>query len=143
MESLIIIEDHAQIRDMLVRTFSEEYQVSAAPNGAEGLRRCREQKPQYVILDLRMPRMNGLEVLRHLSRELPQTRVIIFSAYEVTDSVEATLGQGAMGFVEKTAGLRELKEGVRALSRNQRYLSPAVARHVLSRETARKRELVS
>ena len=143
MDSLIIIEDHAQIRDMLVKTFGEEYRVTAVPNGAEGLRCCREQKPQYVILDLRMPRMNGLEVLRHLSKELPETRVIIFSAYEVTDAVEATLDEGAMGFVEKTAGLRKLKEGMRAVSRNQRYLSPTVAQHVLARETARKRELVA
>ena len=79
--SLMVIDDDPEIRDMLEHMFRERgFDVVTAADGEEGLRLSRERTPDLMILDIRMPRMNGLEVLATLKRAHPDLPVIVMSA---------------------------------------------------------------
>ena len=130
MRNLIIIEDQTAIREMLVeilRTEPEYNLVGESGDGQEALALCREKKPDLLVLDAKLPGLNGVDLLRRLIRQLPDVRVLVFSGYENPVLVREMLEAGAHGFVEKTAGLIEFKKGLETVANGGTYFGPAVA----------------
>src|ERR1019366_688735 len=130
MKRLIIIEDQTAIREMLVEILrlDTNYQlVGEAGNGQDGLQLCLDAKPDIVVLDAKLPGLNGVEVLRRLAKRLPNMRVLIFSGHENPVLVREMIEAGAHGFVEKTAGLFEFKKGLETVANGGAYFGPAVA----------------
>ncbi len=130
MKRLVIIEDQTAIRVMLVEILrlDNNYQlVGEAGNGQEGVQLCLDAKPDIVVLDAKLPGLNGVEVLRRLEKRLPNMRVLIFSGHENPVLVREMLEAGAHGFVEKTAGLLEFKKGLETVAAGGTYFGPAVA----------------
>jgi DNA-binding NarL/FixJ family response regulator len=130
MKRLVIIEDQTAIREMLVEILrlDNTYElVGEAGNGQVGLQLCLDAKPDILVLDAKLPGLNGVEVLRRLGKRLPNMRVLVFSGHENPVLVREMIEAGAHGFVEKTAGLFEFKKGLETVAGGGTYFGPAVA----------------
>jgi len=130
MKRLVLIEDQTAIREMLVEILrlDNNYQlVGEAGDGQAALQLCLDTKPDIVVLDAKLPGLNGVEILRRLSKRLPNMRVLVFSGHENPVLVKEMIESGAHGFVEKTAGLFEFKKGLETVASGGTYFGPAVA----------------
>jgi len=129
MKRLVIIEDEVMMRDLIaevLKRFSLCSLAGTSGDGLEGWKLVQKLQPDLVMLDLKLPSMNGLEVLRHISQLLPGCRVLLFSAYFSPDTVRQALKSGAQGLMEKTAGLAELHKALHALIDGTVYMGPTV-----------------
>jgi DNA-binding NarL/FixJ family response regulator len=130
MQSLVIIEDQTAIREMLVEILAidKSYKlVGQCGDGQAGLRMCLELKPELLVLDAMLPGLNGVDLLRRLTKRLPSLRVLVFSGHENPIIVRQMLEAGARGFVEKTAGIQEFRKGLATIALGGTYFGPAVA----------------
>lgn len=129
--SLFLIEDEELVCELLAEFLTAEEDIDylgEARDGASAIRRCRELKPEMIILDLRLPEVSGLDVLKVLHRELPETKVIIFTGSLSEETLQQTLANGAIAYVEKAYGLEELQKAIVAARQGERYFSPSIAR---------------
>jgi DNA-binding NarL/FixJ family response regulator len=130
MKTVAIIEDQTAIREMVMQAVIDPtlFQVIIeSGDGLAGCEACLEQKPDFVILDVMLPNLNGTEILRRFRDKLPNTQVLIFSGYQNPDLVRELLQAGAHGFVEKSAPLSELRKGVEIVASGCSYFGPEVA----------------
>src|SRR5580658_8158600 len=130
MKRLVIIEDQTAIREMLAEMLRQDsaYElVGQAGDGQAGLQLCLETKPDLAVLDAKLPGLNGVDVLRRLTKKLPNLRVLAFSGHENPVLVREMLEAGAHGFVEKTAGIMEFKKGLEIVAAGGTYFGPAIA----------------
>mgnify|MGYP000020577456 FL=1 len=130
MKRLVIIEDQTAIREMLVeilRLDTNYKLVGESGDGQNALNLCLEIKPDLIVLDAKLPGLNGVDILRRLGKRLPGVRVLVFSGHENPVLVREMLEAGAHGFVEKTAGLFEFKKGLETVANGGTYFGPAVA----------------
>jgi len=130
MKRLVIIEDQTAIREMLVETLrlDPNYElVGESGDGQNALKLCLKIKPDLIVLDAKLPGLNGVVILRRLVKKLPTLRVLVFSGHENPVLVREMLEAGAHGFVEKTAGLFEFKKGLETVANGGTYFGPAVA----------------
>jgi DNA-binding NarL/FixJ family response regulator len=130
MKKVVIIEDQTAVREMIaqiVRSEPEFEVVAETGDGQVAYNLCLELKPDFVILDVMLPGLNGAEVLRRFSKTLRHTRVLVFSGYQNPALVRELLQAGAHGFVEKSAPLSELKKGIQIVSNGGSYFGPEVA----------------
>lgn len=130
MTKVIIIEDQTAIREMLELVIQGEEGFSVAGStgdGFEGLELCEKEQPDLVILDIMLPGLHGVELLRRLQKSCPEVRVLVFSGHQNTVLVQDAVGAGAHGFVEKVASLTELKTGIRVVANGGTYFGPEVA----------------
>jgi DNA-binding NarL/FixJ family response regulator len=91
-----------------------------------------EKRPDVVLMDLRMPRCDGIEATRRLRDAVPDTRVIALTTYADDASVLAAIRAGARGFLTKDAGAEEIQEAIQAVARGEAALDPAVQHHVVA-----------
>jgi len=130
MKRIVIIEDQTAIRELLAVVLQSDptYKiVGECGNGQEAVDLCLEQKPDFIILDAKLPGLNGVEILKRLNKQLRNVRVLVFSGFENPMLVREMLEAGAHGFIEKTAGLNELKKGIETVINGGTYFGPAVA----------------
>jgi DNA-binding NarL/FixJ family response regulator len=130
MKRIVIIEDQTAIRELLAVVLQSDpnYKiVGESGNGQEAVDLCLEQKPDFIILDAKLPGLNGVEILKRLNKQLRNVRVLVFSGFENPMLVREMLEAGAHGFIEKTAGLAELKKGIETVINGGTYFGPAVA----------------
>ncbi len=118
---LLIADDHALVRSglrsMLKREPGIEI-VGEARNGREAVELCRSLRPDLVLMDVRMPEMDGLEATRTIKRELPETGVVMVTMHENRDYMLEATKAGAAGYVLKDAVRDELVDAVRHVSPN-------------------------
>lgn len=124
---VVVVDDHASIRQMLAIVLAKEgpYEVvGEAGTGFEALKVCRKVKPHLVILDLVLPEMNGVEVLRTLRAELWETRFMIYSGTMSRALIVEALQARPHGFVHKTDELSTFREALRAVLGGCCYFTP-------------------
>jgi DNA-binding NarL/FixJ family response regulator len=129
MKTVAIIEDQTAIREMVSQSILDPKHfevIIESGDGLEGCELCLEKRPDFVILDVMLPNLNGTEVLRRFKKELPDARVLIFSGYQTSGLVRELLQAGAHGFVEKSAPLSELRKGIEIVSSGGSYFGPEV-----------------
>jgi len=130
---VIIAEDHTILREGLKALLAGEVEViGEAVDGMEAIRLANQLKPDLVLLDLSMPRTNGLEALKEIKRSNPGIRVLILTVQKAEDYVRAALEAGADGYVVKDSTSSELFLAIRSVARGERFLSPAIATTVVS-----------
>ncbi len=126
---VVLADDHpfvrAGIRQFLERAPDVQI-VGEASDGDEALRLIAQHNPDVVVLDLQMPRVSGVEVLRRLQAERPGTRVLVLTAYDDDPYVFAALRAGAKGYILKTAAPDELAHAVRVVYEGHSALDPSV-----------------
>jgi len=114
--------------------------VGQAGTGEEAVALARTLQPDVIVMDIAMPRLNGLEATRRITAECPRCRVLVLTAREEERYVVQLLQAGAVGYLPKTVGLDELLEAIRAVARGESVLPPAVAavvvRHLAGKEPA-------
>lgn len=114
--SVLIVDDEPNIRDVFREFLEEEgYQVLIARNGQEALSTMELNRPDLVFLDIQMPGMNGVEVLRSIKETYPETKVVMISGYATVETARKTLKMGAFDYVVKPVDLRHLEEIVSLL----------------------------
>jgi two-component system NarL family response regulator len=126
---VVIADDHRMLRDALVMVLERQDDIKVAgqaEDGVEAIERCHALRPDVLVLDIAMPKLNGVEVACSLGRELPQVRILVLSAYTDKRFVYETLKAGAAGYVTKAAALSELPRAIRAIAIGQQYLSPEI-----------------
>jgi DNA-binding NtrC family response regulator len=99
---ILVVDDEAIVRTSCSRTLSPEgYEVRLATNGAEGLKMASEERFDLVLTDLKMPDMDGIEVLRIIKEKWPETAVIIVTGYQTVDTAVKAIKLGAYDYIEK------------------------------------------
>ncbi|MFF7726555.1 response regulator [Streptomyces sp. NPDC008001] len=106
--------------------------VAEAADGHEAVEAARAHRPDVALLDIRMPRMDGLAACEEIGRSVPGTAVAILTTFSEDAYISRALGGGATGFLLKSGDPYELMTGVRAVADGGAYLSPKVARHVIA-----------
>lgn len=131
---ILIADDHVVIREALKGLLSEAgwEVVGEAGDGFQVLSLVQEHEPDVLVLDLAMPNLGGLEVLRRLNERERKTAVLVLSAQDDEDSVCGALEAGARGYVPKTANAEELKFALSSVGKGLTYISPSVSAVVLS-----------
>jgi DNA-binding NarL/FixJ family response regulator len=127
---VLLADDHAVLREATAELVDHQPDmviVGQASTGEETIRLTRQLRPDVVVMDIAMPRGNGLEATRHIAGELPGTRVLVLTAHEDRDHVIPLLEAGAIGYLPKTVSLNEFLDAIRAASRGESVLPPSIA----------------
>ena len=145
---LLIADDHPVVRDGLRGIFeaSGEFEVAGeAANGREAVDRAAALRPDVVLMDLRMPELDGVSAIRALAERGVDARVLVLTTYDTDTDVVPAIEAGATGYLLKDSPPEELLRGVRAAARGEAVLSPSVATRLLGqvRQPARDREPLS
>jgi DNA-binding NarL/FixJ family response regulator len=134
MIRVLLADDHGLVRDGLGRLLSSVPDievVAAAANGAEAVQLAREHRPDVILMDLRMPGMDGSEATRRLLEDDPAAQVVILTSFSERDEILTALDAGAIGYLLKDAEPDELIRGVRAAAHGESPLAPKAARELL------------
>lgn len=132
----MIADDHAILRAglaMLVGAQPDLEVVAEAADGVEALEKIRKTKPDVVILDLTMPRMNGFDALREIVRDYPRVRVLVLTMHDDPAYGRSLLAAGALGYVTKKAADRELLTAIRAVREGRQFVDLSQAEAMFSR----------
>ncbi|MER6943885.1 response regulator transcription factor [Nonomuraea sp. NPDC000554] len=127
---MIIVDDHPVVRDGLRGIFADDDAfevVGEAADGPEALVLALRTTPDVVLMDLRMPKMSGAEVIRRLREQTPGIRVLVLTTFDNDADVLPAIEQGATGYLLKDTPRAELRRAVQAAARGETVLSPSVA----------------
>ncbi len=136
MTRVLIADDDDLMRAGLVELLAGEPEieiVGEASTGREAVERARRLDPDVVLMDVRMPDLDGIGATRELTRAAPHARVLILTTFEQDDYVFGALRAGASGFLLKRARPEELIAAVHTIAAGDSLLSPSVARRVIER----------
>jgi len=131
---LLIADDHPVVRDGLSGMFAADPDfevVGEAADGAEAVRLAQAVKPDVILMDLRMPVMDGVTAITELARRGITARVLVLTTYDTDTYVMAAIEAGATGYLLKDAARAELLRAVRASAAGQAVLSPSVAARLM------------
>ena len=121
---ILVAEDHDLMRHEVVRLLSRDFEVlEAVTNGEALLEAAARLKPDVCVLDISMPRLNGIETATHLKRDSSSAKVIFLTIHDDSDSVGAAFKSGAEGYVFKTRMAADLIEAVREVMAGRTFLS--------------------
>ena len=131
---ILIADDHSLVRAGF-RSLLEKLDgcevVADVGDGREALRLTEQLLPDVVLMDVKMPGLNGLEATARISRDFPNVRVVMLSMYTNEEYVIQALRAGAAGYLLKDAAITELQLAMQAAVRGEMYLSPAISKRVL------------
>jgi DNA-binding NarL/FixJ family response regulator len=133
---LLLADDHDLVRDGFHRMLGREPDlevVGEASNGREAVELCRSLRPDLVLMDVRMPEMDGLEATRTIKAERPEVSVLVVSTYENPDYLFEALKAGAAGYVLKDAPKRRLVDAVRRVLNGESPLNQELAARLIER----------
>jgi NarL family two-component system response regulator YdfI len=136
MIRVLIADDHMVVREGLrtvLEVAGDIELVGEATDGAEAVRLAAEVTPDVVLMDLRMPNVDGIEALRQIRADYPEIEVVILTTYDDDDLIVQGLRAGARGYLLKDAGREALFEAIRAAARGESLLPSAVIDKVVAR----------
>lgn len=131
---VVVADDQTAVREGLVTILelTEGIEVvGAAADGAEAVRLVEEHAPDVVLMDLNMPRVDGVEATRQIRERFPATRVVVLTTYEDDASILRALGAGALGYLTKNAEREDIRRALEAASAGHAHLDPAAHAAVL------------
>jgi len=133
---VLVAEDHLITRQGICRLLQDESNLTVigeAGDGEEAVQMAIEMQPDVVIMDIAMPKLNGIEATRQIKLVCPATAVLILSAYDDDEYVFGLVEAGAAGYLLKTAGSEKLISAIRGVHKGEPVLDPIIARKVLNR----------
>ena len=131
---IVIAEDHTILREGLRALISSQEDlevVGEAGDGREAVRQVEDLMPDLILMDLSMPKMNGIEAIREIGRRIPQTRILALTVHKTEEFILEVLQAGADGYIPKDASSNELMMAIRSVLMGKRYLCPSVSRVVI------------
>lgn len=135
---VLIVDDHSLVRDGLSRLLEEQDNITVvgqAGDGLEAVEAARELQPDIVLMDLRMPGMDGVEVMRRIRSENPHHKFIVLTAYDSDESILEAIEAGAMSYVLKDSPREELFHALRWVQNGKSIIDPSLTTRVLGRLT--------
>ena len=132
---VLIVDDHPIFRDgmsSLLESVAGFEVIGQASSGEEAVELARQLTPDVVLMDIGMPKMNGIEATRALLEVCPSARVLVLTMYEEPDSVFGALRAGARGYLLKDAESDDITRAIRAIVRGDAIFGPAVAERLAS-----------
>jgi DNA-binding NarL/FixJ family response regulator len=129
MNKIYVIEDQNILRELVCRLVEgmPGYELMGdSGDGLEGLNACKRLKPDLVIVDIMVPSLNGLEIVRQLRKELPHVKLLIFSAYSSRERVQSAMKSGVNGIVHKNASIEELEKGIQRVMNGESFMSSQI-----------------
>jgi DNA-binding NarL/FixJ family response regulator len=133
-KQILIVEDHQLFREGLKAMLSPspEYEITGeAEDGLEAIRLIRKSKPDLVLLDLSMPKMNGFSVLKEIKAAMPEVKILVLSIHESDQYVLQAFEALADGYAIKDSSRDELRMAIRSVLEGKKYISPGIAGSVL------------
>ena len=131
---LLIADDHPFYREgvrTMLRMLPDIAVIGEAATGDEVIARAFEQQPDVILMDIKMPGLNGIEATRHILRTSPQIKILVVTMFEDDDSVFAAMRAGARGYLLKDADQEELARAIRAVNRGEAIFSPMIAQRMI------------
>lgn len=128
---VLVVDDHTIVRDgisALLSLAGDIEVVGEATNGNEAIKMVSELHPDVVLMDIAMPIMGGLEATRRISKDYPNTKVLVVTQHDDKEYVFPVLESGASGLISKAGASSELASGIRSVYKGDSFLSPSVAR---------------
>jgi DNA-binding NarL/FixJ family response regulator len=144
--TVLIVDDHPVVRDGLRGILSADDRfdvVGEAANGAQAITLAEAARPDVVLMDLRMPEVDGVTAITELSRRGVPSRILVLTTYDTDSDVLPAIEAGATGYLLKDAPREELFRAVEAAARGQAVLSPAVATRLMGQMRAPAAESLS
>ncbi|MCR6488551.1 response regulator transcription factor [Amycolatopsis sp. OK19-0408] len=136
MIRVLLVDDHPIVRDGLRGAFTGEPDlvvVGEAASGVEALALVARHRPDVVLMDLRMPELDGVGAIKRLAVEHPAVRVVVLTTFDTSADVLPAIEAGALGYLLKDAPVPDLLAAVRAAARGEPVLSPRAAGFLLDR----------
>lgn len=134
---ILIVDDHAIVREglrLILETVRDFVVIGEAADGSEAIRMAGEMSPDVILMDLRMPKMDGITAIQHLGKDQPEIAVIILTTYNEDELMYKGLQAGARGYLLKDTGKEPLFNTIRAAVRGETLLSPEIMERVLSQK---------
>jgi len=131
---IVIAEDHTILREglrMLLSTNPGYEIVAEAEDGREAVRWVSKLKPNLILTDLSMPRMNGMEAIREIRRESPETKILVLTVHRAEEYILATFRAGADGYILKDSTQSELLMAVKKVLSGKHFISPEISEKVI------------
>lgn len=132
---VLIADDQRVVREgltMLIGMVDGVEVVGSACDGLEAVELAESERPDVVLMDLRMPRMDGAEATRRIRDALPDTQVLVLTTYADDESLFPALAAGARGYLTKDASAEEIQQALRALVAGQTHLDPQVQQRLVT-----------
>jgi DNA-binding NarL/FixJ family response regulator len=132
---VLIADDQPVVRDglaMLLDLLDDVEIVATAGDGVEAVERACAERPDIVLMDLRMPRLEGAEATRRILASSPETRVLVLTTYADDEFLFPALQAGARGYLTKDATAEEIEHAIRAVAAGQTHLDPAIQRRLVT-----------
>ncbi|MER5603963.1 response regulator transcription factor [Streptomyces sp. NPDC002265] len=132
---VLVADDQMMVREgfsVLLNAMPDIEVVGEAVNGREAVERVRELAPDVVLMDIRMPEMNGIEATREIVASDGTAKVLVLTTFDLDEYVYQALRAGASGFLLKDASARQLADGVRVVASGEALLAPSVTRRLIT-----------
>ncbi len=132
---VLLADDHALVRRgfrALIEELDGIQVVAEASDGREAIELTRTHRPDVVLMDIAMPELNGIQAANRIKKWFPKVRVLLLSMHASEEYAYEAIAAGAEGYLLKAADVVELDLALRAVARGESYLSPAIAKHVMS-----------
>lgn len=132
---VLVVDDHDLFREGIVAVLRAQEGITVAGEAGDGLEAlvlAQSLRPDVILLDINMPGMDGIEAARLISRELPESRIVMLTVRDEDERIFEAIRAGASGYLLKTIKGRELAEMVRAAARKEPALTPAIAARLMA-----------
>jgi two-component system, NarL family, response regulator LiaR len=133
--TVFLAEDHAVVREglaELIRREADMEVVGEAGDGEDTVRQVKQLKPDIVLMDIAMPLVNGVEATKQIKSSVPQTRILVLTAYDNPEFVTAAIDAGAAGYLLKNVRRKELTSAIRSAYEGESVLHPSVAKAIFA-----------